>query len=125
MNREIPIINLRPTYQLSGASLRLLSDSRTQFEFEADPRDIDVTLYPILAGPPGPPGPPGAGANFVEQAYTGVTSATLNHNLGRIPKVEFRTTGGLPLILQYQHFSVNQVRVGPLPVPMDFIINVS
>jgi hypothetical protein len=47
-------------------------------------------------GPPGPQGPPGPGGGYYEvypiPTYT--TSATINHNLGRRPVVQFLTLWG-------------------------------
>jgi hypothetical protein len=47
-------------------------------------------------GPPGPQGPPGPGTGYYDvypiPSYT--TSATINHNLGRRPMVQFLTPWG-------------------------------
>lgn len=66
----------------------------------------------VLGGVPGPPGPSGggsAGFNFTQDSPD--TTWNINHNLGYRPSVELMSTGGLEMIGQVLHISVNQVQV--------------
>jgi hypothetical protein len=60
------------------------------------------------AGPVGPPGA-GAGYNFAQTATSAVW--TINHNLGYKPSVQVFTVGGLEMLAEVQHNSINQVIV--------------
>ena len=62
----------------------------------------------VNAGPQGPPGQ-GAGFNFTQSSA--LTSWTINHNLGYKPSVQVFTVGGLEMLAEVQHTSINQTVV--------------
>lgn len=66
----------------------------------------------VLAGtgPQGPPGPAGSAGFDFEQA-SAAASWTINHNLGYRPGVELFTTGGMEMVAEVTHVSLNQVVV--------------
>lgn len=57
------------------------------------------------AGPVGPAGS-GAGYNFTQASASDIW--TVNHNLGYKPSVQTFTVGGLEMLGEVQHISVNQ-----------------
>ena len=66
----------------------------------------------VLAGtgPQGPPGPAGtAGYDYVQPVAA--ATWTINHDLGYRPSVELLTTGGMEMVTEVVHTSVNQVVV--------------
>lgn len=57
-------------------------------------------------------GPPGAGANpYTHTQAVPATSWTINHNLGYRPVVELFSAGGVEMIAEVVHTTVNQVVV--------------
>lgn len=63
-------------------------------------------------GPPGGVGPQGpAGAEFTQVFASPLSSWIVNHNLGKEPLVSVLTTGGLEMVADVQHMSVNQLIV--------------
>jgi hypothetical protein len=60
------------------------------------------------AGPQGPPGQ-GAGLNYTQGSAN--TVWTINHNFGYKPSVQTFTVGGLEVLGEIQHISVNQTTI--------------
>ena len=80
---ELPVIHLRPTYDLSGVSLDFPG---SDFRVEPNSFDIDVTLYPLLKGEQGVAGSAG-GASYTHDQMTASTVWNVTHNLNRHPSV--------------------------------------
>jgi hypothetical protein len=60
-------------------------------------------------GPPGSAGPPGpAGASYEHTQSSPALTWTVNHNLGFNPQVQVFTVGGLEVIAEIQHTTLNQ-----------------
>jgi hypothetical protein len=67
-----------------------------------------VVVETILQGPAGPPG---SGSAYVHTQATASAVWTVNHNLGYYPSVAVVSPGGLEIIAETEHVSVNQLRV--------------
>ncbi|CAL4868208.1 hypothetical protein MMA231_02483 [Asticcacaulis sp. MM231] len=83
--------------------------------------DDPFELLPVLEGPPGEPGPrglpgepgpPGDPANRYEHLQASpAVQWTVNHNLGRKPHVSVRSVGGVEVLADVVHQSLNQLTV--------------
>lgn len=82
----MPIINLRPTHELSGVSLDFTG---VDFRVQPNALDVDVTLFPLLRGQRGEPGASGSagGETYEHDQMTPALVWTALHNLGRFPTV--------------------------------------
>lgn len=60
-------------------------------------------------GVQGPAGP--AGASYEHVQSTPASTWIVNHNLGFHPSVSVRSTGGLELVAEVAHLSVNQAEI--------------
>jgi hypothetical protein len=74
-----------------------------------------VTRAPVVAvvasGPQGAPGPPGAALDYEHVQTSASAEWIVNHNLGVEPNVSVLSAGGVEMIAQIVHVSVNQFRV--------------
>jgi len=68
-----------------------------------------VSVMGGVPGPPGATGPGSAGFNFTQS--TPASTWIINHNLGYRPVVELMSSGGMEMIGEVLHISVNQVQV--------------
>lgn len=71
--------------------------------------DAEDNIQVVSIGIQGPPGPGAASYDFTQSSPS--TLWTINHNLGYRPQVELRTTGGVIMLAEVTHISVNQVQV--------------
>lgn len=62
-------------------------------------------------GPPGPVGPAGPVGGYNHTQGSADVEWVINHNLGYYPSVDVFSVGGIELIVEVQHISVNQTRV--------------
>lgn len=87
------------------------------------------TRYPEIPGPPGPPGPAGAtgsqgsgaqgpqgpqgpAGSYYEHTQSGTSDVwTVNHNLGFRPNVAALTPGGVAMLTEVIHSTVNQALI--------------
>lgn len=79
---------------------------------------IYLTLAPFSQGPKGddggegPPGPVGPPADTYEHTQASpATEWIVNHNFGRNPIVDVISPGGLRVLAEIQHMTINQARV--------------
>jgi hypothetical protein len=74
-----------------------------------------VTRAPAVAvvasGPQGPAGPPGAALDYEHVQSAASAEWIVNHNLGVEPAVSVLSAGGVEVLAQIVHVSVNQFRV--------------
>lgn len=63
----------------------------------------------LIGGIPGPKGDPGSGFTFEQTSPS--DSWLINHNLGFRPSVDLFTTGGMEMLGEVVHISVNQTVV--------------
>lgn len=79
--------------------------------------DYELVVQPlgtsvVTVGQQGPAGPPGsAGASYTHVQASASAAWTINHNLGFRPNVVVFSTGGLVLLADVVHASVNQAIV--------------
>jgi hypothetical protein len=59
----------------------------------------------------GPQGPPAAGSGFTHNQVSALTTWTINHNLGYNPNVQVFSVGGLEILCEIHHTSINQTTV--------------
>lgn len=79
----------------------------------------DETIYLTLApygqgpeGPEGPEGPQGPPADTYEHTQASpATEWIVNHNFGRNPIVDVLSPGGIRVLTEIQHMTINQARV--------------
>ena len=62
-------------------------------------------------GPQGDPGPQGTAAGYNHDQASPSDEWIINHNLGYRPSVEVFSVGGLEILAEVQHPTVNQTRV--------------
>ena len=75
-------------------------------------KQIVLEACTALQGPPGPQGPPGDGASTFEHTQATADSTwTVNHNLGFRPAVTVLSPGGLEMLAEVLHTSLNQALV--------------
>jgi hypothetical protein len=87
---------------------------------EISPDQPTITIRQVgIQGPVGPAGPSGSGggASFDYTQAVAASTWTIPHNLGFFPVVDVRTVGGLLVLADVQHLSVN-VAVVTLLAPM-------
>lgn len=75
-------------------------------------RPQSIVLYARSApGPRGPTGPPGpTGFNYTQASPSNLW--IINHNLGYQPVVDVYTVGGVTMIAEVIHTTLNQVQIG-------------
>lgn len=85
-------------------------------EIEEEIGSVFVLEYIIEIGEvgfPGPEGPagPAGGAEFEQEFSSPLIQWLVNHNLGKRPVVSVMNTGGIEVIADIQHTSINQLVV--------------
>jgi hypothetical protein len=79
----------------------------------------------VTCGRQGPPGIAGVGGGNYEHIQSVASSTwTANHNLGFRPNVSVKTMGGVEVMAEVQHTSVNQTQI-TFDSPMTGIANFS
>lgn len=69
-----------------------------------------ITAVLCKQGPPGPPGTAG-GMGYTHTQTVAATTWTVNHNLGRRPAISVLSPGGVEVLAEVLHASLNQVLV--------------
>lgn len=67
--------------------------------------------YGDIAAVIGPPGQPGPTARYIHSQTSAQAQWIINHNLGYFPDVSVLSTGGMEVVAEIVHTSVNQVIV--------------
>lgn len=86
----------------------------TTIQLTAETKPVQVTLPTVVTtvvtvGQQGPAGTPGAG--YVHTQAVAASIWTINHNLGFTPAVTVFTVGGMQMIAEVLHTSINQTLV--------------
>lgn len=88
-----------------------LEDDTIEYQIILE-ESTDLVLEVVDEGPQGSRGEPGlSGAGFVYTQSSAATLWTINHNLGFYPAVSTFTVGGLEMLGDIQHMSLNTVRI--------------
>ena len=103
---NVEVISQTQVVTVSPITQTLNVNTVTGTAVVVNPSTPSVTV--VNAGPVGPAGS-GAGYNHTQTAALSIW--TINHNLGYKPSVQIFTTGGLEMIAEIQHVSINQVTV--------------
>ena len=104
---ELPIIHLRPTYDLSGVSLDFPG---ADFRVQPNALDLDVTLYPLLKGDKGEAGSAG-GASYTHDQMNAATVWYVAHNLNRHPSVVVTDSSGRQVEGDVVYVDANHVTI--------------
>ena len=82
------------------------------FQLMIQPPAESVTVLQVGQGPSGPRGDPGlSGAPFEHYQSTQSATWTVNHNRGFRPAVTILSVGGIQMLAEVIHASLNQVLV--------------
>lgn len=72
---------------------------------------VEDVVHVVHVAAQGLQGPGGQTDDYVHEQEMPSALWTINHNLGRRPNVEVRSTGGVVMVGEVVHMSSNQVRV--------------
>lgn len=97
-------------YDESNESVSVTTQTLTLAVTGGEDTLLEVASEPFttIQGPPGPQGPSGSSVGFTYNQITPSNSWTVNHNLGFYPSVTILSPGGIELITNITHTSINQ-----------------
>lgn len=106
---NVEVISQTQVVTVSPITQTLNVNTVTGTAVVVNPSTPSVTV--VNAGPVGPAGSGGSGAGYNHTQTAALSIWTINHNLGYKPSVQIFTTGGLEMLAEIQHISINQVTV--------------